>query len=349
MKTLKLILSATDRVRFSIIADGYSAAEDSSLPYSDEGEESNLFSILYALNWIPRKKDSKPKFNTNDNLDWMIKEGILDENKEFFTPNMTKLIGKKLYESLFPTKIRDILQIFLGGCSSATERLHIQIQYAAETIEKCNLSLYPWQLVHDEEGFLAKRKVVFSHLIAFGEKKYELKKPKQGRILLISSEATDGKMQKIKSKKPIILEGINQSEYINIRDRLSLVSWITDSKKHTFEELSQYLIQHSKDPERPNIIHFDGHGVFKRRCRNPNCSKFCPRDTLKCSACDWTLPAPKGFLLFENKLGKPDYRSAQTFANVIQKVRPVLVVIQGYFILKMRLSVSKPYLHRRSV
>ncbi|MEM1368522.1 MAG: CHAT domain-containing protein [Cyanobacteria bacterium P01_H01_bin.15] len=337
MKTLKLILHASSRVKFQISTDGYPSS-DSSLPYTDEhGESKKLDSVLYALDWIPSSKSDRPELDANDDREWMKNEGILSDDGSTFTNNVREIVGKRLYSSIFPGEIRDRLNLDLKELIDHNQedrdgnRLHISIQYNAALNERCNFSLYPWQLAHDGKEFIARRLACFSHLLVFGEEKSSFTRPKRGRILLISSEATDGKMERIQPKESEIQQSITEVEDndATCKDRLALANWIGNTKKHTFEALNLYLTTHRNDPECPNIIHFDGHGVFKRRCRNPHCSKLYSRSISRCSdpECNWSLPPPEGFLLFENKLGKPDYRSAKTFAKAIQIIRPVLVVL----------------------
>ena len=140
MEKLKLNLSPIGGINFRIYADKY-GEEESLLPFSDGDEDSNLFTVLNVLNTF----NPKYKHRKGNDKDWMVGAGILYEDKRFFHEKMRENIGQKLYEALFPDKIREALNKKLGKAGSE-EDLHLQIQYDADAIQESRLSLYPWQL-----------------------------------------------------------------------------------------------------------------------------------------------------------------------------------------------------------
>jgi hypothetical protein len=87
----------------------------------------------------------------------------------------------------------------------------------------------------------------------------------------------------------------------------------------SYAGLEDYLSRHCGD-DSPDIIHFDGHGTFGRRC------KKCPtvttrRSVDRCTNCSQSLEGlkPQGYLVFENAQGRPDYRSADEFADLVRQ------------------------------
>ena len=86
-----------------------------------------------------------------------------------------------------------------------------------------------------------------------------------------------------------------------------------------------------KNQFKPNIIHFDGHGVHRRWCNNPECSEYehpCFTDGVReCLSCQTKLANPEGFLLFHDNDGNPNYISATKFVESIHDLKPQLVVI----------------------
>lgn len=318
-------MSPIDGKKFKIIADKY-GEEESELPFSDGNKDPNLFTVLNALNTFNPKYEHKDK---NDE-DWMVEEGILKENKLFFHENMRKNIGQKLYQALFPKSIQDTLNEKLGEAGSE-QYLHIQIQYDANTIKKSKLSLYPWQLVNNRQEFLAKRQVIFSYLIAHRNSLPTGKrKVNQIKCLLILSTASENENQQLKKKESIIRNGLSQAQQEN---QASLLNWC-EGERPTYKKLSAYLTDNLNKKEKlPDIIHFDGHGVFKKECTNPSCSHANTNEEIQspnqneCKFCKAPLGEPKGFLLFEDDEGKPDYINAEKFANLVSISKPALVVI----------------------
>ncbi len=326
METLRLSLSPIDGIKFRISADKY-GEQDSELPFSDGYEDPNLFTILNTLNAF----DPKYKFSSSDNQDWMVKEGILTEDGQFIHPVMRKNIGQKLYKSLFSSSIEAALHESLGRARS--KDLHIQLQYSAQAIQTARLPLYPWQLAHNGLEFLAKRRVIFSHLVAHRNALSKGKRQvKQIKVLLISSTASEQIEERLQDKAFLVCNGLTKAEQEN---RARLLPWYEPTtEKPTYQKLLAYLTEHRTEKEKlPDIIHFDGHGVFKKRCNNPLCPKqdtneiFYSVTQNRCTFCSNPLNSPEGFLLFESDNGNPEYISAETFTHLVSISQPALVVI----------------------
>jgi len=91
------------------------------------------------------------------------------------------------------------------------------------------------------------------------------------------------------------------------------------------------------DVPKYHLIHFDGHGIFARRC--PTCDVMHYPHLTTCQKC--TLPLddvpPQGYLAFENSAGDADYVSTEEMENLLlgSEVRLVLLsacqsaVVQG--------------------
>lgn len=322
MIKLKLILSPIDGVKFKIFADGYGEAI-SQLPFSDGQGDAHLFTVLNCLDVI----GTNYKNRKNDDQNWMKQAGLLSqEDSQFFHPKMTENIGHKLYESLFIDKIEQALFQELGKTQG--KRLHIQIQYDANVIESSLLPLYPWQLVHNQQDFLADYQVTFSYLIAHTNPPPQgTRKVKQIKILFIPSTASDEQYQSIESKESAIALGLKKASQ---KGHACLLSWYQEAEKPTIGRLRAYLTEQN-DP--PDIIHFDGHGFFKRKCTNPECPKrdtnqvFYSLNTQQCQWCSSVLEDPQGFLFFDRDSPGIDYISGADFARLVGQSKPMLVVI----------------------
>ncbi|MGK7876925.1 MAG: CHAT domain-containing protein [Xenococcaceae cyanobacterium] len=314
MEKLKLTLSPIDGIKFKIFADKY-GEETSQLPFSNGKEDPHLFTVLNSLNSFDL--ESKYESNEEDDISWMLDVGILskdDQDKCFFHKRMRENIGGILYKALFPGKIGWALDQKLGEAGSLGQYLHIQLQYDADVIQKSRLSLYPWQLVYREHEFLAKRRVIFSHLIAHvNSLPTGKRKVKHIKVLLISSTASNEEEQKLNNKESTILNGLKKAEE---KGHACLLNWYDElNQKPTKECLWTYCIYNSENKDKlPDIIHFDGHGTFKKEC----------------TSFEEILSKPQGFLVFENDEGKPDYINAEQFANILNSLKdskPALVII----------------------
>ena len=75
------------------------------------------------------------------------------------------------------------------------------------------------------------------------------------------------------------------------------------------------------------MLHFDGHGVFGKRCLNSECRTFHGNLKLeKCKKCGTALSAPQGYLLFEPDEDEDDereanYVSAEEIGSLIRSIR----------------------------
>lgn len=290
--TLKLTLTAIDNKKFIIYADGY-GKEESELPFANNSENSQFYAIVNALNCI----SDEYSYQSNDDIkNWMIDQGFLNQDGKKLDKQMRELIGKKLYTALFPEKIKQALyQNWKSG-----EDLHIQIKYDFQEIRKSNLSMYPWNLVHDGIDFLAKRQVTFSYRIDYPETPKPGKRQiDQLKVLVISSQAFENNQGQLQNQEPVIRNSLKKAQD---EGRACLLSWYEPQRQRpTFKILREYFTDHYKQAHKlPDIIHFNGHGVF--------------RDNL-------------GFLLFEDEQGKPDYISAEDFADLIEICHPKPQVI----------------------
>ena len=66
-----------------------------------------------------------------------------------------------------------------------------------------------------------------------------------------------------------------------------------------------------------HLIHFDGHGLFARRC--PHCGAMNHAHLTACHSCQTSLAdvQPQGFLVFEGDSGKADLVSTEDMENLL--------------------------------
>ncbi|MFM7409054.1 MAG: CHAT domain-containing protein [Cuspidothrix sp.] len=293
MPALKLTLTATNNQHFTIVAGDY-ATENSALPFFDVQGNSHLRTVINTLNVFTTEY-----LSNNNDQNWMISEGLLNQqNPKFFHSQMRENIGKKLYQALFTGNIEEALNKERGK----NENLHIQIQYDFRVSATSNLSLYPWHLAHNGKNFLAKDGVTFFYRILDNTNlPRATRQIDKLKILVISSQAFDDDQSQLQNQAPLINDSLNTAQN---EGRACLLSWYQQNEKPTFTRLRDYLTDHFKQADKlPDIIHFNGHGVFKDK---------------------------SGFLQLENDdQDNSDYISAEDFKDLIEicNPKPQLVVI----------------------
>ncbi|NEQ81330.1 MAG: CHAT domain-containing protein, partial [Moorea sp. SIO2I5] len=66
----------------------------------------------------------------------------------------------------------------------------------------------------------------------------------------------------------------------------------------------------------PQVLHFDGHGFFGKRCNQIGCRKVYNQGVIQCE-CGAPLGQPQGYLVFEDSDGNADYVSAKELGELL--------------------------------
>jgi len=318
MKLIEIYLLPLDARRFKAIAthspagDGYA---ESSLPFWDGDQDwrSTLIKVLEGLGVFRSEHFPRPGEQA-----WMIATGILAPDSQGFHPTYLEHIGQALYTALFPpnSSLRSVFQTALRLAEQEGTELHVRLKFSADSAERSRLADYPWELLNDGQRFLQKRRdVMVSRYIAY-EAIPPLFPPQDHlRVLLISPRAEDGAQWLAKLsdvEQQAIRVGLSKAETEGLIVLESLPT-------ATFKALSANLSQRPEG-QIPQVLHFDGHGLFGKRCANPECGQIhAGAKVERCRNCGQALPAPTGFLLFEDAQGQPDYVSAISFAAFLPK------------------------------
>ena len=313
MYLFRLYLSPIDEIRFKVIVTDSPAGEkeaNSKLPFFDDRIDRQI-TVLKALEAVNFRQQDFPD---EDEQAWMVRTGLLTEDRHTFLPDIREQIGKELYQALFPegSEVKKLLQtsIALAQVGGELPLLHVQFKIEADVARqgRARLADYPWELMCDERGFLARRQVVFSRYLAFNDVPPNLSSVEQINVLLLSSTAFDPAYN---------LPQFSSRDQQAIRDGLenAMPNPFTclKLKPATFGGLRTYLTE-QRDETVPHVLHFDGHGYFGKRCEKCRIN-YSNITTIRCGKCNGLLPSvPQGFLLFENEEGGPDYISAQKWA-----------------------------------
>ena len=320
MEILKLYLSPIDRTRFKIIGESKSGQgeTESILPF--DGEDDRLRTILKILEARSFRAKDFPK---EDEKVWMKNNGLFDKDRKIFPPDVHVIIGKSIYASLFPkgSKTEGLLGKMLAQAEIKKTQLQLQLKFEADVVGRPRLSDYPWELAHDKYKFLAHRQIVFSRYIAYNAAPPNLPLVERINVLLISSKASDpkNKLKKISTtEQKAVKQGLSKAEQ---EGYISLIQL----ERATFDALRTHLTNR-RGSDAPYIIHFDGHGLFGKRCNNilsdgRQCKAIHPGVAdEECKNCGRQLSKPQGYLVFESNHGQADYVSAKELGALLQKV-----------------------------
>jgi CHAT domain-containing protein len=319
LSTIKLHLFPNDGKRFQVIAtiQGEGEAEiEASLPFfTDENEKEKDWRspLLRCLEMTAFNS----QYFQEDEQEWMVASGILDENRHNFTEKYLKNIGQSLYQALFPpdSNVKNAFLASLRSHEQENTQLHIQLSFAEDVVQRSRLADYPWELLHDGKGFvLLNRNVTISRYIAYEGVPPKLPPTEKINVLLVSSSASDTELGLNKlgeSEVQAIAQGLEKARNDGHINFVQLSA--------TRDNLRAYLTEH-RGEDAPQVLHFDGHGLYGKRCTNPQCRAINKGNRItKCRKCDRQLPEAQGYLVFEDGNGGADYVSAEKLGTLLSK------------------------------
>ncbi|MBD2073044.1 CHAT domain-containing protein [Phormidium sp. FACHB-592] len=326
MELLELYLSPRDAQRFQAIATRLpvgvgDAATDCVLPFwvGEQDWRKTIIKVLESSQGFRAEHYPEPGEQA-----WLEQEGLLLPDRQSFHAAYLERIGQSLYRSLFPPD-SEIKQAFLNSLRVAEQHntdLHLRLKFAAKSVERSRMADYPWELIHDGQRFLQHRQVIVSRYIAYEALSPALLPQKQLLVLLIAPRAEDATQK---------LTKLSDAEQQAIRLGLSKAAAeglvvLESLPKATLKALSTDLAQRA-ETQMPQVLHFDGHGLFGKRCVNPQCGQIHTGIKVeRCRSCSQLLPEPTGFLLFEDEQGGPDYVSAASLAAFLPKGMALVVL-----------------------
>ena len=314
MELLELYLSPLDdKTKFKVIVTQSPAGEgetESSLPFIDAQGKDWRATIIRTLEISSFSAES---FSTEER-DWMVAAGVLGSDRSSFHYDYLLNIGKALYKSLFPkgSRVEERLKESIRLAESKSSKLVVRLKLEEDAVKKTRLADYPWELLY-EGGFLCHRQVEFSRYIAYGAVPPSLPTADKLNVLLVSSAAFDLELD---------LKPFSRKEQKSIRKGLETARGRGDISLEELEEptlakLGTYLTERPGD-RAPHVLHFDGHGLFAKGCTKCRAiNKGTKRQ--RCRKCDAELPPPRGYLVFEDKEGNPDYVSAEELGTLLHQ------------------------------
>lgn len=247
---------------------------------------------------------------SEDEQAWMVREQLLLSERGAFHPQRLATIGRRLYQVL-GQDIQQVIETALADAKRDRTWLHIRLRFPANDPKYVRLTDYPWELLHNDYGFLAHQGVTFSRYIAYRSPRPNLPSAERLNVLLISSGAGDERM----GLKPLpsceedaITCGLQHAQE---QGKIQLEILGTP----TLNALRWRLLQ-CHTAAVPHVLHFDGHGFFGKRCNEAGCRKAYKQKETRCE-CGVPLGEPQGYLVFERSDGTADYISAQELGELL--------------------------------
>lgn len=263
------------------------------LPY----DSTNLIAVLKALEFGQYHPDQF----TSPQTEAMQKLGLLRNAR--LVPDLLPRIGEGLYQSLFPKQVGAAFQMALNQARGRRETVALQLRFDQDAV---TLARYPWELLHDgHRHLLSGGAVELTRYIAYPEAATALPVPPPWRLLYIAAHPQDLAPLPDDTERLAVWNGLRslaEAEMLTL-DRLD---------PPTYDALLDQMTAADY-----HILHFDGHGVFARRCLE--CATMHSSHLITCRSCDAPLDdVPSlGYLAFEDEYGDADYVSTEAMENLL--------------------------------
>lgn len=240
------------------------------MPYQPE----EIPAVLKALQGVPIRSDRYTVLQ----LSALERLGLTTGSRP--VPDLHERVGQHLYRALIAGEVANMFFAAL----QRRQPLAVQLRFDEDAAVPARL---PWELIHDGRRFLiASGMVELTRYLAFPQRQpiFALRPPVQ--ILSITARPSDLPM----------LPSVG--EYEQIKAEIDLNPQLTaDRLIHpSFAALTAQL---ARNPYQ--IVHFDGHGSFHRRCRNCGMLHYPHLEQCQNAACAQSLrdSAAQGALAFE--------------------------------------------------
>jgi hypothetical protein len=185
----------------------------------------------------------------------------------------------------------------------ARQTVFLQLRFDSDAVE---LARYPWELMHDGQRHLVSAGAVeLTRYITYGEAAPALPVEPPARLLFVESRPKDLTTLPQESERLAVW---NAMQVLTGNGKLALERLVPP----TYDALLGRMA--SADY---HLIHFDGHGLFARRC--PRCQSMNYPYLTICYSCQLPLDdvGPQGYLAFEDGRGKADFVSTEDMENLL--------------------------------
>jgi CHAT domain-containing protein len=266
----------------------------SRLPYTSQ----ELVAVLKALRAAKRF--------TPVQLDILKQLGLLIN--AHVVPDLHKRVGESLYNSLMPEDIDTAFQMALNQARPIKGTVALQLRFDENAVE---VAQYPWELLYRRRALLPSRAVELTRYISYPEAVTTLSVTPPLRLLYIQPRPTDLPTLPDESEQTTVRQALATLEAENMLRAKAL-------PQSTYEALLDYL-----ETETSHILHFDGHGVFARRC--PVCQAMNHPRSTHCRAkkadtvCGQEIAGieSQGYLAFEHETRQTHWVRSETLGQLL--------------------------------
>jgi|GEM_PF-2038827 len=225
----------------------------------------------------------------------------------FLAPDALASIGKGLYRALFRRRVESAFQMALNQGKVDRVPVALQLRFDEEAVD---LARYPWELLHDGYAHLVPSGAVeLTRYIAYPEAPTGLEVGPPWRLLFLAPRPKDlGRLPEAAERRAVW----ESLQPLAEPGRLDLHML----EEPTYDALLARIEEASAAGTPFHIIHFDGHGVFARRC--PRCREMHYPHLTTCRSCGAPLEDPLGYLAFEGEGGRADLVSTDAMRNLLR-------------------------------
>jgi hypothetical protein len=247
---------------------------------------------------------------------------LADEDLTF--ERLLDLVQGRLYRTLFPTpEMEGTLKTTLAAVP-AGQALHIRLELPAgdhHHPRDTQLFQYPWEtLCYASADLWQNKRVSFSRYIQFQQPAAEAEPVAQLNLLVVTSRPDDLPAGPGDDAGSMVTALRRRVAHYPVRVR--------QLPRATTEGLGDFIFERKGTPERPHVLHFDGHGDFGRRCPNGHLSVSAVAQS--CVLCGKNLPDSfSGYLAFERGDGSTHWVSADELGDLLLDHDLKLVVLNA--------------------
>ena len=262
------------------------------LPYNAR----DLSTILRILECRGRNPDL-----TSDQTEVLRRLGLWTGSR--LVSDWLERIGQVLYKALFPDDIGGAVTYAVNQAKSEKKRIFSQLRFDEDAVD---LACYPWELVHDGRRYLCSGGAMeMVRYVAYPEIVMPLRAAPPWRLLHIAPRPKDLSAFSPEGERHAVWDGLQS---------------LVETGKLTLEQLTTPTYDaflERMDAADYDIIHFDGHGAFARRC--PQCRSLNLTHSESCGNCVTSLDdvQPLGYLAFVDDSGNADLISTAEMENLL--------------------------------
>ncbi|NEO73343.1 CHAT domain-containing protein [Moorena sp. SIO3H5] len=300
-----------DGFKVTVESSSREADHEPGLPFLDSKTpdvQDRRFTVVKILQSTHFKQKDFP---SEDEQAWMVREQLLLPERNAFEPDYLASIGHRLYEIL-GQDIQQVIETAVADAKRDRIFLHIRLRFPAEDPKPVRITDYPWELLHNQYGFLAHQGVTFSRYIAYRSPCPNLPGVERLNVLLISSGAGDETMG---------MESLPAVERHAIANGLQRTQEKGHIQLETLESATLKALRRRLSERQtsgvPQVLHFDGHGFFGKRCNQIGCKKVYYQGVTQCECGAPLGKKPQGYLVFEDSDGNADYVSAKELGELL--------------------------------